>query len=125
MISEYFDRVKKQIKKFEHITEDASFEEKSYSNERGYISGEVSFIDMSKLDFAEVKDMEIKEKLKYNYHYMNSSNELIFRYDNAKHHKNIETFPHHKHLPNEITTSTEPDVTKVLSEIEEIVLKNK
>ena len=38
------------------------------------------------------------DKLAYSYHYQNSQNELVFRYDNAEHHPEILTFPHHKHL---------------------------
>ncbi|MFW6275688.1 MAG: toxin-antitoxin system TumE family protein [bacterium] len=29
--------------------------------------------------------------------FFDSNNNLIFGWDNAPHHKNIETYPHHKH----------------------------
>ena len=29
---------------------------------------------------------------------MNERHEVIFRYDDAPHHRNLKTFPHHKHL---------------------------
>jgi hypothetical protein len=123
MISNYFDDVKSQIEKFSHIVENYELREKSYSNERGYIEGELSFIDESRLDFAEVKDVGREGKIKYNYHYMDNANDLIFRCDNAKHHKIIKTFPNHKHLPKEIIACSEPEINDVLSEIEGRILK--
>jgi len=38
-------------------------------------------------------------------------------YDNVKHHPDIPTFPHHKHIDNNIISSSEPDFTIILSEI--------
>ena len=34
----------------------------------------------------------------YSFHFMDSADATIFRYDNARHHHNLEHFPHHKHL---------------------------
>ena len=109
MIFKYFDKVKTNID--------------NYCEERGFIEGEIMFIDDSRLDFAEVKDIEINQKIKYHYHYMDTDNNMIFRYDNAKHHKDIKSFPHHKHFLNTIDESSEPEITIVLNEIENIVLK--
>jgi len=64
------------------------------------------------------------EKYKYSYHYENSSRDLIFRYDMAPHFKDIETYPHHKHLANDsVTASEEPFSGNILFEIEKIILK--
>ena len=49
---------------------------------------------------------------------MNKEKELIFRYDNAKHHQQIKTFPHHKHSKKAITESSEPSIDSILDEIE-------
>ncbi len=48
---------------------------------------------------------------------MNSSGYMIFRYDNAYHHKKINTFPHHKHIGNEVKSSSEPYFIDILIEI--------
>ena len=48
---------------------------------------------------------------------------MQFRYDNAKHHPEIETYPHHKHTPEGIEPSKEPSIEDVLDEIEQIVVK--
>ncbi len=43
-------------------------------------------------------------------------------YDNAAHHKEISTFPHHKHVGTEIKPSKEIGLAEVLSEIESMIL---
>jgi len=125
MISKYFDNIKSEIENYSHIVENYQLKEKVYSEVRGFIEGELSFTDESRLDFAEVKDTEQFEKVKYHYHYMDNSNNMIFRYDNAKHHKEISTFPHHKHLPDKIVESYEPEINDVLTEIENKIIKER
>ena len=84
MISDYFFRVKDALGKYAHIISGYSTNEKTYSDKKGFIEGEVIFYDESKLDFAEVKDTDEPSKTKYRYHYMDENNKLIVRYDNAK-----------------------------------------
>jgi hypothetical protein len=48
---------------------------------------------------------------------MNEDQIMIFRYDNAPHHIEIDTFPHHKHEFDEIKESLEPSLYEVLLEI--------
>jgi len=123
MISRYFDKIKREIEKFSHIIENYQFVEKIYSEERGLIGAEITFINNSRLDFAEVKDIEQTHKIKYRYHYQDANDVLIFRYDNSKHHNELKTFPHHKHYLGNILESSEPDLKTVLFEIESFVLK--
>lgn len=47
---------------------------------------------------------------------------FIFRYDNATHHKEISTFPHHKHVGIEVKPSREMGLAEVVSEIESTIL---
>jgi hypothetical protein len=97
MISLYFDNCKQIIERFQFIIEYTQITLKFYSTEKGFIEGTILFVDNSRLEFLEVKDVELVGKIKYRYHYMDSNDELIFRYDNAKHHKELDSFPHHKH----------------------------
>ncbi|MEW5766252.1 MAG: DUF6516 family protein [bacterium] len=71
----------------------------------------------TQLDFMEVKNTDVSAKIKYRYHYMTSQQALIFRYDNAPHHRQLKTFPHHKHLPQGEQESDEPTLEAVLFEI--------
>lgn len=123
MILDYFRQVKETINSFDHIVTDTSIEEKTYSDEKGFICGEIVFIDDSQLDFAEVKEIGQESKIEYRYHYMDEAKALIFRYDNAKHYPNLSTFPHHKHTPVGVIESEAPDMETVLREIEGIVVK--
>jgi hypothetical protein len=48
---------------------------------------------------------------------------VVFRYDMAPHHKEIKTFPHHKHLGSEkVIESLAPSLGEVLQEIEGILI---
>jgi hypothetical protein len=42
---------------------------------------------------------------------------VIFRYDNAPHHPEVKTFPHHKHVPTAIVESSEKPLSQVMEEI--------
>ena len=52
----------------------------------------------------------------YRYHLQDAQNRLIFRYDNTPHFPSLPTFPHHKHLPNQVITSAKPSLIEVLQE---------
>ncbi|GJQ51057.1 MAG: DUF6516 family protein [Candidatus Kuenenia stuttgartiensis] len=57
-------------------------------------------MDSSILHWREFVDVEITaDRLMYVYQYMDSSDRIVFRYDNTGHHKklNLSTHPHHKH----------------------------
>ncbi|HLC15338.1 MAG TPA: DUF6516 family protein [Thermodesulfovibrionia bacterium] len=116
MIEEYFLQIEKTLHDFPNILS-MSVKKKFYNIKQGYIGGIVIFKNRYRLDFIEVKDIDIKSKVKYRYQYMDEQQELIFRYDNAPHHKDICTFPHHKHERNEIKASEEPALFDVLLEI--------
>jgi hypothetical protein len=89
----------------------------------GFIRGELYFVDGSQLHIREFVDVEIEtERLMYAYQYMDSSDRLIFRYDNTPHHKKLDlpTYPHHKHQDSEenVVSSAAPDLTRILEEIQ-------
>ena len=95
------------------------------SNEAGEFNACVNFYDQSMLEATEKVKIEDGEIVKqdYSYHYQKSNGDLVFRYDNAPHHPEIETFPHHKHVESDdnVIASQPPDVSKVLVEIDEII----
>jgi len=116
MIEEYFQKVGKVLQEFPFIRSRA-LAQKVYNQHQGYISGKIVFENGHLLEFTEVVDTEQTRKVKYRYHYMDEKQSLIFRYDNAPHHKEVKTFPHHRHSPREITEGDEPDLYGVLMEI--------
>lgn len=117
MVNRYFEKIERIISGFREIITKQVISKKTYNDTQGMVSGEIEFIDDSELSFMELKNTEQREKKKYKYHYMDNTKQMIFRYDNAKHHPEIETFPHHKHTTENIEESNEPDLIDVLSEI--------
>jgi len=58
-----------------------------------------------------------KRLVKYSYTLL-LQDKVIVRYDNAPHHPNITTHPHHKHVMGRIEPLEDPSIEKFLKEIE-------
>ena len=54
----------------------------------------------------------------YAFHWQDKEKNLIIRWDNAPHHKNIKTFPHHIHINNEILESKDFSLSQIIDYIE-------
>lgn len=92
----------------------------------GFIRGELYFVDGSTFYLREFVDVEITaDRLMYAYQFIDSSQKLVFRYDNTGHHKKLglSTYRHHKHDGGEarVIASAAPDLASVLQEIESLV----
>ena len=116
MIEAYFIEIEQTIREFPNVRF-VSLTKKIYNATQGYIGGSIIFENNHRLDFVEVKNTDIEQKLKYRYHYMNENQVMIFRYDNAPHHAEVATFPHHKHEGDDIKESPEIILYQVLLEI--------
>ena len=90
----------------------------------GFVEGEITFIDDSRLAFFEFLQRlgATGKREKYRYHFMDANARLIFRYDDAPHHPALATYPHHKHLPTGLAESPAPDFVDVIVEAESFVL---
>jgi len=90
-----------------------------------YLKGQLTIIDSSTLEIA-IFVTESRGKLtvdKYRLHYMNGSGQMLFRYDNAPHHLEIASHPHHKHTPDRISSSLNmPSIKDILNEISAIIV---
>lgn len=90
----------------------------------GLVRCRIFFWDDSYLDLYEVVNTEqgYPIKVHYAYTYLRGG-ERVFRYDNAPHHPEIPTHPHHKHLgpADTLTESSEPTLTQILAEIETVL----
>ena len=124
-IEEYFLKVKGIVETSSIIHLSNITYEKRGTYE-GFISGRLQFIDNTALEWREYIDVEIiEDRLMYVYHYMTSSNDIIFRYDNSGHNKKLDlpTYPHHKHDGSEenILPSKAMELDAVIQEIELLV----
>ncbi len=122
LISEYFQKIESQIADCIYIIETSLIKDKR-SLHIGIIEGELFFTDESKPHFIEfVNAKETIEVYKYSYHYQDRNSGLIFRYDMAPHHREIKTFPHHKHIhSNNVIDASAPAFAQVLDEIGDLI----
>lgn len=87
------------------------------SSHVGFIQGRLEFLQRSCLFFKEYVDLqELVEKLSYSFHYQDHENNLIFRYDNAKHKPDL-GYADHKHIQDQIIPSKIPEIEQVILEI--------
>ncbi len=90
-------------------------------NRQSYIDAIVLFLGGYVLTFMEYVHIG-KERPKYRFNLSDGKGNLIFRYDNAAHHRDVPTFPYHKHIGTQVKPSREIALPEVLSEIESIIL---
>lgn len=118
MISAYFLEVELRLRDAE-IVADKNIDQREFSATEGMLSGRLLFVDGSILEFMEyLKD---ESRLKYRFHLMNKDGNMVFRYDNAPHHKEVSSFPHHKHLSGDVLESNDRGIMDVLDEIEILI----
>jgi hypothetical protein len=122
LVEEYFREIEGSIADCPYVAK-SYIEKDKRSFHVGIIEGRIEFTDGSLLHFLEfvsVKD-EVN-KYKYSYHFQAKNHQLIFRYDVAPHHKDIKSFPHHKHLGSgEVIAAAAPNLKEVLQEIETVL----
>jgi hypothetical protein len=78
-----------------------------------YVKGKIKLVNKTELYFREYTSK--KERL-YSYHWQKENGEMIIRWDIAPHHKQMKTFPHHKHTP-EVEESKETTLEEILEAI--------
>jgi len=124
-INGYFRQIQKIVESSSIVQLSSVTLEKRGTHE-GFIRGKLQFLDESNLYWREFVDVELTiDRLMYVYQYMDSSDKLVFRYDNSGHHRKLKlsTYPHHKHEGSEdnIVSSASLDLANVLNEIELLV----
>lgn len=80
-----------------------------------YYKVRIKFKNASLLQATEYKDIEERS---YSFHWQEADGKLIIRWDNAPHHKEISTHPHHKHYLDKVVESEEMSLEKALAAIE-------
>jgi len=124
-IIDYFLEVQSYVKGLD-IIETADIEYEVKARNLGIIHGMISFIDGSTLHFMELAHIRGEEinRLKYRFHWIDANAEMTFRYDNAPHHPEVGTYPHHKHRRGEEKPeeSKEVGLIEILAEINEAIL---
>ena len=82
-----------------------------------FLNERIVFLNNTILQFTE---SITPERHRYRFQYMQKDGSLIFRYDNVPHHRQLATFPHHKHYPDQVVESNPIDLKQVFEEIIEM-----
>ncbi len=124
-IDSHFTKVREKIAELGIIdAEDIIFEK--FRDNVGRIHGRIFFRDGSMLEFLEMITLDKKrERPRYRFHWQDNEGNLIIRWDNAKHHPEVNTHPNHKHVKAEgnVESSNTPGLIKVLEEINNTIIK--
>ena len=101
------------------------YEEHLLTESRGNLRIRLRFSDDSLLETSEAIQIinNNSQRISYRYHYQSCTGNLIFRYDDAPHHPEINTYPHHKHIFDKILDSPQPDIKAVIREVNEHLMK--
>lgn len=94
MIPTYFTQIKSVIDGYAaaNFVLDTNLTVESRPLGQGYMYGSIIFVDGSRFYFREYLNATSDNlyKLNYSYHYQDSDDHLIFRYDNAAHNLSLE-----------------------------------
>jgi hypothetical protein len=124
-IDEYFSSVARCLHRKANVDPgDPVFECIASDDLNGMLRCRAVFWNRSFLDIYEVVTTELGYPVRvyYSYAYM-SRGECVFRYDNAPHHPEIPTHPHHKHVQGRVSPlpCDMPSLNRVIREIEELL----
>ncbi len=121
IITDYFASVERSLRKNSSVVQIDEPQAYLVSDDyNGLFHCRVHFWDGSYLDIYEVVSTELgyPVRISYAYTYLRWKT-LTFRYDNAPHHPEIITYPHHKHIgpSGHLSPTDQPTLSQVLTEI--------
>lgn len=100
-IQDYFDKIKLKLVECELI-ESFQVRKERITTTDGYIRIRGNLSNGDIIEFSEYCRFHKKVITEeYTFHWQDSKGKLIRRWDNANHHPEIESFPHHVHLDEE------------------------
>ncbi len=113
----------KVIEEFSDIVAGFSvLEHRRYGSSMSF-AARVQFVNDSTLHIRDYLFLDGRRK--YSYHWQDVKGNLILRWDNSPHHKEVPTYPHHRHISGEITESHEWDIREILKVISNRILADK
>lgn len=106
-MNELLEKYKAIIAKYEIVAWDS---EPSFYR----LKANLHFTDDSRLI---IRDYLFSTGRKYSFHWQDEDGNLLIRWDNARHWKGVNTFPHHKHEKNSVFDSKEVTLEDVMEHI--------
>jgi len=123
-LRDYLRKVEAKLQELEPVISELQVRINWRSPTRLILKGTITFIDSSKLYFLEyiLAEGNSLRRVSYRFHYTDSQGTMIFRYDNAPHHPEVPSHPHHKHLPDgRVVATKEKSLLEVLAEIASLI----
>jgi hypothetical protein len=119
IIEDYFTYVRQLMQRVPDASAER-YEEQILAVHRGNLRIRLRFADQALLEISEAIVFVAGELqwLSYRYHYQDASIGLVFRYDNAPHHPEVSSRPHHKHAGDDVVASARPSIEQVLHEVQ-------
>ncbi len=71
-----------------------------------------------------ITELRTLDYQKYSYHWQRENGEMIMRWDNKPHWKNLSTFPHHRHEMDTVHPSHRIEIEEVIKAIGDQIGKN-
>ena len=117
LLSQYLGDVAAEVRELEDAKVER-YEEEILASNRVNLRIRVRFLSGYLLELNEAAIVEAGHirHLGYRYHFQNGQNNLVFRYDNTPHFPEINSFPHHKHLKDNVVAVDKPSILKVIEE---------
>ena len=117
LMAAYLERVERTIRQCSQVYVEQYIEE-ILTPERANLRIRLRFDSGHLLEISEAVAVERGRlvPLDYRYHCQDEANRLIFRYDCTPHFPGLANFPHHKHLPDSVSSSDKPDIRDVVTE---------
>ena len=122
IIDDYFASIERSLRQNDQISKiEQPITCLASDDNNGLIRCRVFFWDSSYLDLYGVVSTELGYPIRLNYAYTYvCKGQHVFRYDNAPHHPEIATHPHHKHIGprGQLAPTDQPSLSLILAEIE-------
>jgi len=115
-ISHYLREVEATLGEIEDVYTEL-YEEEILASDRVNLRIRLRFYNGYLLELNESITFEREVRhLRYRYHFQDKEKNLVFRYDNTPHFPDLKSFPHHKHLKEEVIATDKPPVVRVIRE---------
>jgi hypothetical protein len=121
MLTDYLISMERRLNHMRQINRVEALTCLAADDYNGLLRCRIVFWDESYLDLYEVVSTELgyPVRIHYAYTYLRAG-QRVFRYDNAPHHPEIVTHPHHKHIgiADRLAPAEPPSLSQILAEIE-------
>lgn len=119
-ISDYFASLERGIRDNPNVTAIEVLASEASDDYNGLLKARIQLWDSSYLEIYAVVSTELKHPIRIHraYTYLREKHH-VFRYDNAPHHPELITHPHHKHVgtDEQVAPSEQPSLNQVLAEV--------